>query len=449
MPMKQRTIIIFLLLACMGVGNAQNGFNLPFSQFGLGEYGIGTNMAFAPGMGNTSLVRMGDNFINPFNPATYAGVELESFVLNIGLSFQMQGIANHESKVKDADGMLDHLLIAFPISKWWKTSFGLMPYGDVSYQSTINQEVAVPGADWKQEVKTIYDGSGEVSRLFWGNGFNIGKRLSAGFNINYLYGSINRAITHKHTAADTSYFMDSRSQNQMRVRNFTFDLGLHYNQPLGEHYELGIGVTCGLPKTLSIEQQSLIYTFVNNANNEYICNLIFPQEGESDTYNTDLQHPLEAGIGLSLTKDKLWMVELDASYITQQLVGVSPFATSSSISENNETPTTKFAIGFGWLGDKEASNYWRRIGINVGGHYYRSALCTEIYSSTLSERNYSFDEMGVGMAIAFPMRRGKSQVVLNFNYTTFGTLDILKSNCFMIGLTLNSCEQWFVKRKYN
>lgn len=447
--MKFRTLILVMLIACMGVSKAQNGFNLPFSQFGLGEYGIGTNMAYAPGMGSTSFVRMGDNFVNPFNPATYAGVQMESFVLNIGLSFQIQSIANNNSKVNDADGTLDHLMIAFPICKWWKTSLGLMPYGDVSYQSTINQQIAVPGADWMQEVKTIYDGSGEVSRLFWGNGFNITKQLSVGFNINYLYGTINRAITHKHTAADTSFFMDSRSQNQMRVHDFTFDLGLHYNQPLGEHYELGIGLTCALPKTLSIEQQSLIYTFVNSANNEYICNLIFPQEGESDTYTTEQKHPLEAGFGLSLTKDKKWMVEFNASYIEQQLVGLSPFATSSTLSESTETPTTKFALGAAWLGDDDATSYWKRIGINLGAHYYRSVLCTEIYSTTLSEKTYNFDEIGAGVAFTFPMRKGKSQLVLNLNYTSFGTLDVLRSNCFMIGLTLNSCEQWFIKRKYN
>ena len=447
--MKYRITILVMLLACLGATRAQNGFNMPFSQFGLGEFGIGTNMAYAPGMGSTSFVRMGNNFANPFNPASYAGIEMESFVLNIGLSFQSRTIANHDSKVNDADGTLDHLTIAFPILKWWKTSFGLMPYGDVSYESTIKQNVVVPGADWMQEVKTVYDGSGEVSRLYWGNGFNITKHLSAGFNINYLYGSINRAITHKHTAADTSYFMDSRSQNQMRVKDFTFDVGLHYLQPLGEHYELGVGLTCGLPKTLSIEQQSLVYTFVNSANNEYICNLIFPQEGESDTYTTELEHPMEVGMGLSLTKDKKWMVEVDASYIQQQVVGFSPFATSTTVPEIDKTPTTKLALGAAWLGDKESTQYWKRVGVNVGAHYYRSVLSTEIYSTTLQENTYNFDEFGAGLALSFPMRKGKSQVTLNLNYTSFGTLDVLRSNCFMVGLTLNSCEQWFVKRKYN
>ena len=166
------------------------------------------NMPSAFSLGGAVYSRAERNVINPFNPASYAAVENESFVFDIGLNIQSCVLRNDAKSLTDADGNLAYLTVAFPITRWWKTSAGLLPYSTVNYESVQTKYDVNTLCD----VKTIYAGNGGVSQLYWGNGFNIGKRLSVGFNINYLYGTITRAITYDFQNNDSTYCINSRRQ---------------------------------------------------------------------------------------------------------------------------------------------------------------------------------------------------------------------------------------------
>lgn len=446
-PKNMKKGLTFIAFTVMMVGvYAQNGFNMPLSQFGFGQQGCYGNFSFASGMGDNSYVRASSGWINPFNPASYAAIEQESFVLDIGLKIELKNLENRNSKMHDADGSLDHIVIAFPIFKWWKMSLGLLPYGDVSYQSTLAQNIAIPNSSSMQEVKTVYDGSGEISCLYWGNGFNIGKHWSVGFNVDYLYGSIDRAITYKHTANDTSFFMDSRNQNSMKIRSFTFNVGARYETALSEHYDLAVGASFGIPQNLTVRERQQIYTFVTQGTSEYLCQYILPEDGGNLETKRTIQNPLYAGLGISLTRNKRWLIELNATY-TQQDLAFSPFVEKRP--ESDLVSYMNWAIGVARLGDKEATSYWNRIDCSIGAHYNPSELICDIYAGGSQQKAYHFDEWGVGMGFGFPMRRGKSHMSLLLGYSSFGSIDVLRSNCFTIGLSLNSCERWFVKRKYN
>ena len=444
--MKNRHTSLLLLSAALlvlaGPAVAQNGFNVPFSQFGIGLNDQPFNLPSMYGMGGAAYSRAGSAYINPMNPASYGAIGMESFVLDFGMNLQASTLSQGSTRVGDMDGDIAHIMVAFPILKWWKTALGLLPYSQVDYQTIQEQPSALQGST----VSNTFEGTGGVSQLFWGNAFNIGQRLMVGFNINYLYGSLTRALAYEFDQADSLYLQDSRRQKDTKVSNLVFDLGLRYAQPLGERYTLNVGLTCRLPRTMSVEDRSLVYTYVKKGTVEYLCDTIFPQAGKEDTYQSTLQQPLTMGLGVALERNDRWEIDLDGYY--------SPYSgmkyienTSYNILGNSSVryaPNWRVSLGGEWKGDINAASYWGRIGIHAGVYYNHGRLTLEHEGELVS-----LDEKGVGLGFTFPMRKGRSILGLNFAYSRFGHDDILQRDLFSIGISLGANERWFVKKKYN
>ena len=447
--MKNRHTLI-LALALIAAASpvslrAQNGFNIPFSQYGIGLTDQPYNMPTAFGIGGAVYTRSARNTINPFNPASYAAIEPESFVFDIGVNIQSCVLRNDVNHLTDADGSLAYLTIAFPITDWWKTSAGLLPYSSVDYES-IQTRLGTDLGD----VQTIYAGQGGVSQLYWGNGFNIGSRLSLGFNVNLLYGNITRAITYDFQNNDSTYCINSRRQKNTLVSNLLVDVGLQYFQPLGSQYTLHFGATARLPRNMKVKDQSLAYTFLTYASTEYLFDTVFPQPGESDTYKSELLQPLAIGAGIGLERNELWEVDIDGYYspISGLQYNEDPSYNLFGASSLRYSPNWRVALGAEWKGDPTSGSYWGRIGVSAGAYYNHGRLTLAPVSSS-SEETTMINEIGGGVGFRFPMRKGRSVLMLALGYSSIGTVDLLRRDVFTVGISIGSCERWFVKRKYN
>lgn len=433
--------MLMLLCASLPVG-AQNGFNMPYSMYSLGENNMPLDMTFSGSMGGLYVTRSGNNFVNPFNAASTAAIEQESFVFDIGMNVQMRNLRSGNEQLKDWDGVISYLTLGFPITRWWKTTIGLLPVGDVSYSLSDNVKDPLTFVS----MNTIYEGSGGINRIFWNHGFNIGQRLSVGFGASFYYGDIMRAITYQFDGADTTYYMNSRRQRTTTLRKVGFDIGLQYRQPLNEHYHLDFGLTCQLPIQWDVDDKALSYTFVKSTS-EYLCDTIFPMRGEKGEYISTIDVPLKIGFGASLERNELWMVGFDATYAQwggykyQEGMDNPLFGSDAVRYESN----LRFAIGGGWLGNKQSSNYWGRIGVTAGLFYDRGKL-----SLTLTNGDsYHVNEYGGGMGFTLPMRKGRSILRIDFTYSRMGERVLLQRDCFSIGISLSTADRWFVKRKYN
>ena len=446
--MKNRHLLIialaFAAISLPGQGKAQHNFNIPFSQYGIGLSDMPYNMPTAFGMGGTVYARAARNSINPFNPASYAAVETESFVFDIGLNIQTSVLRKDVNRLTDADGNLAYITVAFPITQWWKTSAGLLPYSKSNYESV--QTKSDPAG--LGNVKTIYAGHGGVSQLYWGNGFNIGERLSLGFNIDFLYGNITRAITYEFPGNDTTFYVNSRRQKNTYVRNLLFDLGAQYTQPLGSKYSLRLGVTCRVPRTMQVQDQSLCYTFHRQTSMEYLFDTIFPARGESDTYNSTLIQPFTIGAGLALERNERWEIDIDGYYSPYSGVDYreDPSYNLFGSTAFRSAPNYRFAVGGEWKGNPGAVTYWGRIGITAGVYHSHGILTLQTVSAT---DPVSINETGCGLGIRLPMRKGRSILTLSVGYSSLGTADLLRRDVVTFGISVGSCERWFVKRKYN
>ncbi|MBQ7279107.1 MAG: hypothetical protein IJR13_00050 [Bacteroidales bacterium] len=448
--MYRRFAIITLALLAFLTAGAQNGVNAPYSQYGFSQTSLPNTTPFAASMGGIVTTRSGYNYVNPFNPASYASIQGESFVFDISMSLVSSRLSDASQSMRDFDGGLTSIAIAFPIFDWWKTSLGLLPYSSTLYESVLIGDVGMG----TQQVKTIYDGKGGISQFYWGNGFNIigsgetagEQSLQLGFNINYLRGTIAEGITYDFIASDTTFFVDTRRQSETDLSNVTFDLGALYRQPLNENYTLSAGLSCKLPRTMKVDDKAMIYTFANSSAQEYILDTIFPARGETGEFESTLKQPFSISVGLALERNHLWSVGLDFSYAEyngmkyEEGNSTPLFGKSSLIYDNNY----RIALGGGWLGDQGAPTYWGRMGFTGGVHYEHGKLCLE-----LANGQWTLNEWGAGLGITFPMRKGRSQLVLTASYTNFGNADMLRSEIWALGITLSSNERWFVKRKYN
>ena len=447
--MKNRYIYLIALAALMCLAPAaktQNGFNIPFSQYGIGLSDMPYNMPSAFSMGGAVFSRSSRNIINPFNPASYAAIENESFVFDIGLNIQSCVLRNDANRLTDADGNLAYFTIAFPITGWWKTSAGLLPYSTVNYESV---QTAFD-IQTQSDVKTIYAGHGGVSQIYWGNAFNIGQRLSLGFNLNYLYGNITRAITYNFQGNDSTYCINSRRQKNTYVSNLLIDLGLQYLQPLGADYTLHIGATARTPRNMKVNDHALSYTYLTYASTEYLFDTIFPQPGESDTYKSQLLQPLAVGLGLGLERNEKWEIDIDGYYSPYSGLQYKedPAYNLFGTSALRLTPNWRVALGAEWKGDPAAGSYWGRIGVSAGLYHNHGRLALAPVAGNPDQPTI-INETGCGLGFRLPMRKGRSVLTLALGYSSIGTAQLLRRDVFTVGLSIGSCERWFVKRKYN
>lgn len=440
---KKLLVTAMLCIAAAGA-YAQNGFNMPFSQFGIGSSEQPYNLPMVTRMGGVLYTLSGNNYINPFNPASYGAIESESFVFDMGVGVQMSTLRDRSNHQDDADGNVAYLLIGMPVTKWWKLAAGLMPYSTVNYESTSTITDPVVGT-----VKNIYDGNGGVNQVFLGSSFNIlrgdakSPSLQVGFNVNYLTGRIQRAISY--SFPDTaSHCTNSRRLKETQLGNVTVDFGLQMRQPLGERYTLGLGLVYKPYFELKVNEMALIYTY--DASDESLIDTIFPARGNDASFKSTMEQGQTFGVGLSLERNKKWQVAVDATFASWQGMkyteGQQPsvFGTSAI----SYGPYSRYAIGYEKLGDMDASTYWGRMSWSFGVHAEQGAL-----RLNLGGTEHRIDEWGAGTGITLPMRKGRSLLILSLGYSSFGVPNVLQRNTWTFGVAVSSCERWFFKRKYN
>ncbi len=446
--MRNKGLIISLLgliglIGPIGMAQAQNGFNMPYSQFGIGCSDMPYNLPIATRMGGAVYTLTGNNFVNPFNPASYGSVEKESFVFDMGLNIQTSTLHEGQAKSFDADGNLGYLTIAMPVTRWWKLAAGLMPYTTVDYESVSRSTYMTADT-----VKTVFDGTGGTSQVFLGSAFNIpagkSRSLQVGFNVNYMTGRVQRAISFDFMGNDSTYYLNSRRYRETKVGNLTFDFGMQLRQQLGERYTLGLGLVYKPYRDMSVRDKALIYTY--HASDQTLVDTIFPASGEDDTYRSRLEQAQTFGIGLSLERNKRWQLALDATFSDWTGMRYTEDSAHSVFGSSalRYGPSSRYALGFEKIGDMDASTYWGRISWSAGAHLEQGAMRIE-----LGGTEQRIDEWGLGLGVTMPMRKGRSLLTLSVGYSSLGNSDVLQRNTMTFGIAVSSCERWFVKRKYN
>jgi len=170
--MKASKHYILLILIFFSLITQAQKINSPYSRFGLGQlHGENVNTSLM-GMGGISIAVADPTMINPGNAASYAVYDSTSFIFEIGVNGNLTNSKTVLQSESSSYFSLNYIMFGFPVTKWWKSSLGMLPYSQIGY----DVKIYIPVEGFSNVINSI-EGDGGLNQFYWGNAFKIGENL--------------------------------------------------------------------------------------------------------------------------------------------------------------------------------------------------------------------------------------------------------------------------------
>lgn len=424
MPTKLR---FFYFLACFLItctAYPQIQVISPYSRFGIGDI-TDNNNAWNLAMGQTGIALRSPSHISYRNPASYTAFDSLSFVFEGGLNADIVQLSSNYQTTTRNYASLSYILFGFPVTKWWRTSIGLVPFSDVGYNVANIEEYEEIG-----EVARIYSGSGGINRFFWGNGFKLGKSFSVGFNLSYLFGSMKRQAAV--LFPDSVYYINFKADNYVTMSDLYVDYGIQFHPKLKKELRLTMGVIFASELKMKAETDYLSQTFfLGSSGIEYPKDTIAQGEG----YKGRIVIPMVIGGGIGLGKTDKWNFSVDGRW--QNWKTFTAFDLTDSL-----VNSFQLAVGAEFVPDFTSyTSYFKRVRYRIGFIFDNTYL--KLRGEQL--KDYAFT-LGFGL----PLRGAKTTLNFSTQIGTRGTTksDLIRETYFRFILGFSIQERWFLKRKY-
>jgi len=396
---------------------AQNSTSSPYTRFG---YGVIADRSFGAGrsMGGIGYGLRSNTQINPMNPASYSCMDSLTFLFDLGATLQYSMLNDKTNSHSNISGNLMYLAMQFPLSRAIAMSAGIIPYSHTGYNyKVLNNLDEVPHIDY-------FSGKGGLNEVYVGWSIDIWKkRLALGVNLGYLFGIIEHNST-------VSYFTETSvsplyTLEKMNLRNFKYELGAQYTQPLSKTER----VTFGLTYSPKITFSSVSYNVL--ASDAYFFSLL-----KADTLrNQGNDIPDSYGFGVSYDKDYKMILAADVSW--------QGWSKARFQGENNAfNNRLKIAVGGEYIPNIYTRRYLNRVRYRAGLNYSNSYLRDRVFDS-------SYKEYGVSLGAGFPMIDNRSYINLSFEYVSVipEIKNLINEQYFRLTLSFTFNEFWFYKRK--
>ena len=414
-------IVIFLSLATQ----AQE-INSPYSRFGLGQlHNENVNTALM-GMGGIAIGVADPTMINPGNAASYAVYDSTSFIFEIGVTGNVTNSKTVLQSESSSYFALNYIVFGFPITKWWKSSLGMLPYSQIGY----NVKIYIPVEGFSNVINSI-EGDGGLNQFYWGNAFKIGENLRLGFDAIYLFGQGSRS--------SLVYFPDSlnifgtKTIGHTRGGDFIFDYGLQYDIKIKTDKLLTLGLIYSNKWNLKSKREYLSYTLFGGYGEivESLQDTIAYSPEEKGT----IIIPQRFGVGFTFQETGRWLIGADFEW--QNWEKYTSFGATDSL--NN---SWRIAVGGQFTPEHSSiSSLAKRMTYRLGFRYY---------DSNLSIFDTPINEFGISFGFTFPMKKTKTAIDLGVEIGKRGTTanNLIQENFVNISLGFSIHEYWFHKRKY-
>lgn len=429
MPPQGKKIVVFVLMILMLVATklteAQIRTNSPYTRFGIGNLNRTANPRFLA-LGGLSLGMRDPEHVNLWNPASYTAFDSLSFVFEGGAIDHYVDLKTTDKSSSSNYATLSHLTIGFPVTSWWKSSIGLIPFSEVGYIITLNAEE--PGIG---PVAYKFDGSGGLNQIYWGNGFRINENFSAGFNLSYFFGS----ITHNRNVylPDTAYYYNVKISDITNFSDIYLTYGLQYHKALTRERFFTGGLVLNTSTRVNYTNDYIAQTFLSGLNGvEYIIDTV----SFIDDQKGNIKFPWRIGTGFTTGKSGKWLAGADIHY---QNWSSFTFDEQSDSLKNSLSLTT----GGEFTPDINASTgYWKNIHYRMGLRYSQSYL--EI-------KEHRINEFGMSFGLGLPLRRSRSTLNLGVEFGKRGTTadNLIQENFVTFSFGISAFEKWFYKSRYN
>jgi hypothetical protein len=402
----------------------------PYSRFGVGDLSENNN-AWNMSVGQLGIGISSPYHINYANPASYSAFDSLSFVFEGGFNGEfvnLQSISifdNSNQSVSRNYASLGYLLFGMPVNKWWKTSLGLVPYSDVGYSVANYEEYPNTGT-----VVRLYQGSGGINRLFWGNAVRPFKGFSVGLNISYLFGSMNRQAMV--LFPDSAAAMNYKEDYYVTMNDLSFNFGAQYRTRIKNDLFLTLGAVFNPSLSMSAKTNVLAQTFLIS-----IDGIEMPHDtlAKAEAVKGRIVIPMLIGGGFSFEKTDKWLIGLD--YKWQNWEKFTAFDMSDSL-------VNSWQVNFG--GEiipkvDNYTNYFARVRYRLGFTYGKTYLHL---------RGQDINEYAITFGFGFPLRGMKTMLNIGGQYGVRGTTEqnLIRESYFKIVIGFSIYERWFMKRKY-
>ncbi len=424
--MLNKSRFLFLLIGCFATFSsiAQIRIASPYSRFGIGDLADNNN-AWNLSMGQTSFAIRSPYHINYGNPASYTAFDSLSFVFEGGFNADIVQLTSNAQSATRNYASLGYVLFGMPVTRWWKISFGLVPFSDVGY-NVINLE----SYEGIGQVARIYSGSGGINKFFWGNGFKPFKNLSIGFNISYLFGNMQReSIVY---FPDSAYFANVRVKNNITMNDIYFNYGIQYHARLKNNLRLTAGAVFAFESKMNAQADYIVQTFFNGpSGTEYLKDTLEFDEGVKGK----VVIPLTFGVGFGLEKNEQWLFSIDYRWANWK--NFTAFDLTDSLVNSQQ-----ISAGAEFLPDINSyNNYFKRIRYRIGFMYNNTYL---------KLRGKQLNEYALTLGFGLPLRGVKTALNLSVQAGMRGTTEanLIKETYLRFVIGFSIYERWFIKRKY-
>ncbi len=424
MKIKKLGFIVGLLLLTFGL-NAQD-INSPYSAYGIGQL-YGENISSQlQAMGGISFGVTEKNILNMANPASYGVFDSTTYIFQTGIIGNVSTLQNTELKQNTNYATLSNISMGFQVTKRWHVALGITPYSKVGYSTRVSAKVPPFGSIFNDRF-----GKGGITRLFFGNAFNITKNLRVGVNINYLFGNTR--------GYNIVYFPDSlfvfgtKQERYIKVNDFLFDWGIQYDIHLAKDRKLTLGAIYRNAVHVNATRSTISYTLTGGYEGAI--------ENPRDTISYlpdekgNIYIPETYGFGFSYSQGDRWLVGMEGEW--QQWSKFRKFGVADSL-EN----AWRVAVGGAYTPKHTSiSPLRKRMTYRIGARYNQTYV--RLYG-------YSINEYAITAGFTFPFKRTRNNITLAMEIGSRGALkdNLVKKTFFNFSLGINIVEHWFYKRKY-
>jgi len=414
--------LVFLLFAVLLV-SAQK-INSPYSRYGLGRlHGKNVNTPLKA-MGGISIGVWNSTMVNTGNPASYAKFDSAAFLFEVGIVGSLNTLKTSTLTESSDFATLSYILMGFPVTKWWRSSLGILPYSRIGYDVQVEVE------DFDNVINDL-TGDGGLNSFYWGNGFNINKDFRLGIDATFLYGNGSRSSMIYFP--DSVFIFGSKTEQSSRGGGFIFDYGLQYDFHFDNNQLLTIGLIYSNTWYLNATRSYIAYTLQGGVGGdvETVKDTIL-YEPETDGL---IIIPDKYGIGFVLQEEGSWLIGADFEW--QNWKEFEAYGQSDSL-------TNAWRISFGGQFTPKHTNIsslLKRMTYRAGIKYNNSYL--SLFGNKIT--NY-----GITFGFGFPLRKSKTELDLSFEVGRLGTTNngLIQENYFNVTFGVSINEYWFHKRKY-
>jgi hypothetical protein len=427
---------LLLLAPCLVMGQTKNSSSTssPYSRYGIGTLS-GYSLGRSEAMGGIGIGIRNDAQINAGNPASYTSVDSLSFLTEFGLSSRFTEYKTDTARNGSNSVNFDYLAFSFPVKKWWAVAFGMLPVSQKGY--TINKSNINPVDS--VSTSTNFNGEGTLTKVFIGNAFNIGKHLSVGVNVWYLFGNlIDQTYIYFTDAKVIGYgtasnFYDYLSSNSLSVHNFGVSTGVQYHFQTKKKNSWTIGAVFDPKQNIKagyvLHEERVL--FRNSTTQSPIVDTI----NHVTSNNNGLSLPLSYGAGFSYTVKNKMVFGAD---VYHQQWSEATFLGST---QQYLTDRTRYSAGFEITPEESSiKSYWART-------KYRAGLFYE--NSYLMLNGRQINGYGITLGLGMPFPRSRSTFNISAELGQLGTTqdNLIKETYAKFTLHILLYDRWFMKRK--